>query len=237
MKICKNCKAEVSLNYCPNCGSPAELTRIDGTYVMKEIGRVLNFDRGILFTIRELVVRPGKTIRDFILEDRNRLVKPIVFLLVCSLFYSLIQQIFRFEDGYVGYSLEKDSTVAIIFKWVSGNYGYSNIIMGIFIAIWIKIFFKKYGYNFYEILILLCFVMGMGMVMFAFFGMADSLLDYEIVDKGYTLGILYILWAISQFFDGKKIINYPKTLLAYFLGMISFMIGIYMVGGIIDFFK
>jgi len=34
--------------------------------------------------------------------------------------------------------------------------------MGIVIAMWSGLFFRKYGYNFYEILILLCFVMGMG---------------------------------------------------------------------------
>ena len=68
----------------------------------------LNFDRGILYTVRELLLRPGKTVRQFIQEDRNRLVKPIVFIIVCSLIYSLIQQVVRFEDGYVGYSFEKN---------------------------------------------------------------------------------------------------------------------------------
>ncbi len=234
MNICKNCKAEVVQNYCSNCGIPAKLTRINGQYIFNEIGSVLNFDKGILYTIRELILRPGKTIRQFIQEDRNRLVKPIVFIIVCSLVYSIIQEIFNFEDGYVGYSFEKNTAIASIFDWVSKNYGYSNILMGIFIAFWIKIFFKKYSYNFYEILILLCFVMGIGMLLFAFFGIADSLVNLKIIDKGYLLGILYILWAIIQFFDKKKFMNYPKAILSYFLGMLTFMTAIYVLGGIID---
>ena len=234
MNTCKNCKTEVTLNYCPNCGNPIKLTRINSQYIVQEVGSVLNFDKGIFYTIRELILRPGKTIRQFIKEDRNRLVKPIVFIIISSLIYSIFQQLFNFEDGYVGYSFEKDSAIHSIFNWVSKNYGYSNILMGIFIALWIKIFFKKYGYNFYEILILLCFVMGIGMLLFAVFGVADSLIDLKIIDKGYLIGILYILWAIAQFFDKKKIWNYPKALVSYFLGMVTFMIGIYAIGGIID---
>jgi hypothetical protein len=234
VNTCKNCKTEVTLNYCPNCGNPIKLTRINSQYIVQEVGSVLNFDKGIFYTIRELILRPGKTIRQFIKEDRNRLVKPIVFIIISSLIYSIFQQLFNFEDGYVGYSFEKDSAIHSIFNWVSKNYGYSNILMGIFIALWIKIFFKKYGYNFYEILILLCFVMGIGMLLFAVFGVADSLIDLKIIDKGYLIGILYILWAIAQFFDKKKIWNYPKALVSYFLGMFTFMIGIYSIGAIID---
>lgn len=235
INTCKNCKTDLTKDYCPNCGNPSKLKRIDGQYILNEIGSVLNFDKGILYTIRELILRPGKTIRQFIQEDRNRLVKPIVFIIICSLVYSIIQQIFNFEDGYVGYSFEKESAITSIFDWVTKNYGYSNILMGIFIAFWIKIFFKKYSYNFYEILILLCFVMGIGMLLFALFGIADSLINLKIIDKGYLIGIIYILWAIVQFFDKKKFINYPKAIVSYFLGMLTFMIGIFILGTLIDF--
>ena len=211
------------------------LKRIDGRYVWDEISSILNFEKGFLYTTKELFLRPGKTVREFIQKDRNRLVKPIIFIIICSFIYSIIQQIFRFEDGYVGITdFEKESAINSVFEWVSKNYGYSNILMGIFIAFWIKIFFRKYNYNFYEILILLCFVMGIGMLLFAFFGIADSLIDLEIIDKGYSIGILYILWAIAQFFDKKKFTNYLKALVSYLLGMITFMIGIMILGTIID---
>jgi hypothetical protein len=76
--------------------------------------------------------------------------------------------------------------------------------------------------------------MGIGMLLFAFFGIAESLIDLEIIDKGYSIGILYILWAIAQFFDKKKFTNYLKALVSYLLGMITFMIGIMILGTIID---
>jgi len=211
------------------------LPRIDGKYIWNEISSVLNFEKGLFYTIRELLIKPGETVREFIQKDRNRLVKPIIFIIICSFIYTIIQQIFNFEDGYVGYSFSEESTINSIFNWISKNYGYSNILMGIFIAFWIKIFFGKYNYNFYEILILLCFLMGIGMLLFAFFGIADSLIDLKIIDKGYLIGIIYILWGITQFFDKKKLMNYPKAIVSYFLGMGTFMIGIFILGTLIDF--
>ena len=148
---CKNCKTEVNQNYCPNCGIPITLPRINGQYIFKEITSVLNFDKGILFTIKELLIRPGQSIKDFIHKDRNRLVKPIIFLIVSSLIYTLAQQFLNFEDGYVNSGGFGESAVAKIFGWIQKNYGYANILMAIFIAIWIKIFFRKYEYNFFEI--------------------------------------------------------------------------------------
>lgn len=237
LHTCEKCNADMTQNHCANCEEPTNLKRIDGQYMLDEISSVINFNKGIFFTISELLLRPGKTVRSYLQKDRSRLVKPIVFVIVCSFFYSIIQQILHFEDGYVGYSLEKESTITSIFNWVSENYGYSNLIMGIFIAFWIKIFFRKYKFNFYEILILLCYVMGLGMLIFAIFGIIDSLFDLKIMDKGYFIGVIFILWAIVNFFDSKKFINYPKAIFSYSLGMIMFMLGIYLIGGIIDWLR
>ena len=146
--ICKKCKSEIRQNYCSNCGSPAVLKRINGQYILKEISSVLNFDRGILYSIRELLLTPGKNIQSFILEDRNRLVKPIIFIIITSLIYTLAQQFFRFEDGYVNTGGFEESATTKIFGWIQSNYGYANILMAIFIAGWIKVFFRKYEYNF-----------------------------------------------------------------------------------------
>jgi len=233
---CKNCNTEINQNYCPNCGEPAKLKRIDGKYILSEIGSVLNFDKGILFTIRELLLRPGQSIRNFISDDRNRLVKPIAFIIVTSLIYSVSQQFLHFEDGYINYSIENEkSAILSIFKWISNNYGYTNIFMAFLIAFWIKIFFRKHNYNFFEILILLFFLMGIGMLLFAFFGIISSIININVLDSGGAIIVfIYIFWGIGQFFGKKKITNYLKGLLSYIFGMISFALIALIIGLIID---
>ena len=169
---CKNCNSEVNSNYCPNCGQPKQLKRIDGHYIIHEIEHVLHFERGILYTIRELTINPGQNIRKYLSENRTRLVKPIIFIIITSLIYTILNHLFHIEDSYVKYEDSNGkglSSVGIFVKWVEEHYGYANIMMGVFIALWLKLFFKKNDFNFYEILIMLCFVMGMGMLIFSIF--------------------------------------------------------------------
>ena len=232
--VCKNCETEVIQNYCPNCGTPVVLKRINGQYILKEISSVLNFDRGILYTIRELLLRPGKNIQTFVLEDRNRLVKPIIFIIITSLIYTLAQQFLHFEDGYVNAGGFEESATTNIFGWIQKNYGYANIIMAIFIAGWIKIFFRKYEYNFFEILILLCFVMGIGMLIYTVFGIIESTTKIQILHIGGMIAVVYTSWAIGRFFDKNKKVNYLKGFLSYLLGMITFFLAAIILGMGID---
>ena len=212
---------------------PTTLRRIDRDYIFSEIGSVLNLDKGIFYTIRELLIRPGKSIRTFIHEDRKRLMKPIFYVIICSLAYTILQQTLKFEDGYMGYS-QGEGTTSAIFNWISSNYGYANILVSVFIALWIRLFFLKSGYNIFEILTLLCFVVGTGMLIFAFFGSINSFITYSIIDKGYGIGVLYIAWGIDQFFRGNKIINSLKGFACYILGLTSFAIIVLIIGFLID---
>lgn len=231
---CKNCNTEITQNYCPNCGQPAQLKRIDGHYIRHEIEHLLHFEKGLLYTIRELLTQPGSSARRFIQEDRSRIVKPVVFIIITSLVYTIVNHYFHIEDGYVAYSEAKPSTTASIFKWVQDHYGYANMIMGVFIAVWIKVFFKKYPFNFFEIIILLCFVMGMGMLIFSAFAVLEGLTHLKLMQIAGILGFIYLTWAIGQFFDRNKPVSYIKAFFAYLLGMLTFSLGAILLGKVID---
>lgn len=196
--------------------------RIDGKYLWSEISSVINFDKGIFYTIRELAIKPGNTVREFLLHDRHRIVKPVIFLIICSLVYSIFQQRLKFEDGYISGGGFGDSAVTHIYDWIQKNYGYANILMAVFIAFWIRLFFRKYDYNYYEIIILLCFIMGVGMLIYTTFGIMESITKTRILQIGAILGFIYTAWAIGQFFDKNKKLNYLKGLIANILGMLTF---------------
>lgn len=234
MTTCSNCKTEINQNYCPQCGQASKLKRIDAHYIQHEIEHVLHLEKGIFYTIRELFLRPGKNVREFISENRNRLVKPIIFIIVSSLIYSIISHFFHVEDGHPAPVETKRTAVAAISEWVQNHYGYANIIMGVFIALWLKLFFRKHRYNFFEVLILLCFVMGMGMLLLAVVAIIEG------ICKSHLLGILgiipfmYCSWAIGQFYGEKKFGSYVKAFFAYLLGVITFSLLIQLLGFIID---
>lgn len=231
---CKSCNAEINSKFCPECGHPATLERIDSHYILHEIQHVLHFEKGFLFTIRELFINPGNNIRLYLSENRSRLVKPILFIILTSLIYTLCNYFFHFEDGYVNYLDSQPSTTSKIFKWIQGHYGWSNIMLGVFIAFWTRLFFKKYQYNFFEILILLCFVMGIGMLIYSFFGIAQGLFNIKLMQIAGFCGFTYSFWAIGHFFDKKKALSYIKAILAYVIGMLSFSLVAILIGTLID---
>lgn len=234
MSNCKNCKSELTGNFCSDCGQPVNLKRIDAHYILHEIEHVLHFEKGILFTIKELIIRPGQNIREFITDNRSRLVKPILFVIVSSLIYSIISHFFHIEGGYVQLKEVKNSALVAIFDWIQNHYGYSNIIMGVFIAAWVKLFFRKYRYNFFEILILLCFVMGMGMLLFTVFAIAEGVTNISLMQISGMLFLVYCSWAIGQFFDPVRPVNYFKAAASYILGMLCFTITVTFLAVFID---
>ena len=234
---CKSCNKEINSKFCPDCGQPTELKRINGHYIIHEIEHVLHFERGILYTIREIATNPGQNIQKYLSENRTRLVKPIIFIIITSLIYTILNHLFHIEDGYVKYheaNGETPSAVGSMVKWVQEHYGYANIMMGVFIALWLKLFFRKYDYNFYEILIMLCFVMGMGMLIFSIFVIIQGLTHLNVMTIAGVIGVAYCVWGIGQFYDKKKPSSYLKGLFAYILGMITFWILLVLIGTIID---
>ena len=236
MTTCKNCNAQINENYCPNCGQPAKLKRIDGHYIKHEIEHLLHFEKGIFYTIKELLIRPGQNIREFIHDNRNRLIKPIVFLIIMALINTAILNLLHIKMTFFGVQDVKATVAIAIDNWLSSNAGYAMIFLGIFIVPWIQLFFRKDGYNFYEILILMCFVSGMWLLIKTFFSIIAESTKFDF-DKISTLtGLIYSSWAIAQFFDKTKPLNYIKPLIAFILGATMFSYSIKLVGFLVDFF-
>lgn len=210
------------------------LDRIDGKYVRNEIISILNFDKGIFYTIKEIFLRPGKTIREFLLYDRKRLVKPILFIIITSLIYTVISQYFQIEQQYIQQNGIESSAIGKLIEWIQEHYGYANIMIGFFIAFFIKLFFRKFDYNFYEILILLCFTQGIGMLIFSIFSLIQGVFSVELFQIGGLLAFVYVTFAIADFYGKTKVKNYFKSFVAYMLGMIFFFVTVILIGLIID---
>jgi Protein of unknown function (DUF3667) len=236
---CIKCNTEISQNYCANCGQPTTLKRIDRHYVQHEIEHILHFEKGFFFTIRELIVRPGQTIHNFINSDRNRLVKPIIFVIITSVLYTIIAQFFHVEDKYINIENAGFKYTTMINKWVQNHYGYANMIMGVFIAFFANRLFKKYNYNVFEIMVVLCYVLGIGMLIFTLFAIAEGLMHTQNtwalkVASGIT--IIYSSWAIAKFFEPIHTykMSYFKAFCSYMLGFIVFGILIAVLGAVLD---
>jgi Protein of unknown function (DUF3667) len=232
--LCKNCNHQISENFCSNCGQAVNLKRIDKHYMSHEILHLLHFEKGFLFTVKELMTQPGRSIREFIADNRHKHVKPVAYLIVTSLIYTILSHFFHADDinnSKVKLDFGKSSYVGICLHWMQTHVGYSNIIMGIFVAFSVRLIFRKYKYNFFEIMTLLCFVMGQAMLLAAFLVLFIGLLNGEIYKAiSVMVGFCYPTWAIGQFFDGTKAVSYIKSFISYSLGVLLYIIALVIVG-------
>jgi len=242
MNNCKKCNEPVHGNYCSNCGCPTTLKKIDGRYIINEIGDVLFVNSGLFYTIKSLITKPGKTVRYFIAEDRSRYVRPITFLVITSLFYAIVKYFFQIElkentyyvNPFFDISVEGLPTSSLILFWMAENYVYSGIITGLFMTFGVKIVFRKIDYNLFEIFILLCFVSGISTLFLSVCTIFQSLTHLNILKLLPPIVMGYLIWATGQFLGEKKIANYIKSFLSYILGVLMFVVLIVLVGILID---
>ena len=235
MNSCKNCNEPIIGNYCSNCGRPAKLKRIDGHYIIREIADVFNADRGFFYTVKRMLINPGDSVRYYITEDRSRYVKPVTFVILTSLIYTLVNHFFPIGiEDWVKQVDEMDIAILIV-EWTQKNSGYTTLFIGFFMAFGVKLFFRKAGYNLFEIFILLCYVFGMTSLFESVAAIIQAVTRVNLLTALFIFDPIYIAWAVGQFFDRKKATSYIKALLSYAFGfcmltlIMAFVVVIYMI--------
>ena len=202
---------------------------------MHEIEHILHVERGILYTVKGLVTKPGQTVHYFIAENRSRLVKPVIFLIITSLIYTFSIHFFHDKHELIQSTGLENSVVGTLLDWMQGHYGYASLLWGSFMALWATLFFKKYDYNFFEILILNCFVLGIWMLVMSLFAISQNLTHLYLGQLEGGVIILYYTWAVGQFFDKTKPMSYVKAFASCLLGLFTFLVLLLATGFSMDF--
>lgn len=85
---CAGCGRAVDVpgqKFCPSCGQPTPVHRIDWHFMAHELEHsVLHMDRGLLYSLKELMLRPGRLMRDYLEGRRARQAKPFLLLMVSA---------------------------------------------------------------------------------------------------------------------------------------------------------
>lgn len=171
---CVNCGTEVNSKFCPNCGQRAAVKRItfkEGWYDFW--AHVYGFDGMLPRTLRDLTIRPGVTIREFISGNRTVYYGPVgyfflmitVVLLVMSLLE--VDLVNFIKDGHGLSPLhpkvnsDDNNAVSRILKVVSDNIKFIAFTIIPLQALSARyIFFRKSGLNYLEHSILPFYILG-----------------------------------------------------------------------------
>ena len=210
--ICKNCKNNFDGDFCNDCGQNSNVRRIDSKYLLDEIpNSIFQINRGILFTIKELSIRPGHSIREFIKGKRKSHYKPLAFLLITSTLYVLSAYIFdrnTFMDdlisGFKESMNENNETSGLVaLNWISKNQTYITLILLPLFSLASYLTFIKSKYNYFEHLVLNFYITGQQFIIYFILSFIFFKEDFFLITP-IVIGILYNYWAFNQFFKKKK---------------------------------
>lgn len=82
--FCKNCNQLITANFCANCGQK-KFKRIDKKYIWDELQyTVFHTNKGLLYSVKNILKNPGKTAKEFIDGNRVNHYKPILLVFVLS---------------------------------------------------------------------------------------------------------------------------------------------------------
>jgi hypothetical protein len=159
--ICQNCISAVTDSFCSYCGQK-KYKRIDRKYIWDEVQyTVFHANKGLLYSVRNIIKNPGKTAREFIDGNRVNHYKPILLVFLLSGISAFISYKIIGLDKImkISYSNQKASAdfMSSYFSFVSS---YNSLIMLLFIpffAIFTKLAFKKWGHNYYEHIVMNAF--------------------------------------------------------------------------------
>jgi len=238
---CQNCKTALQGKYCSNCGQSSETNKIDVHYLWHDVQHgLLHFDKGILFTTKELFTRPGNSIREFLEGKRVKHFQPISLVLVLAGIYGLLFHFFKinmFANYVVAYgSGERVSQIneatGKMSEWISQHYSILALLQIPIFTIGTYLCFKKSGYNFVEHLIINTFLIGQRLILhiitFPLYYITNGTPMLTSVDRIINLiGYALAIWTLIQLFknQSKRILRTILSLLIPFLIIFLLLIG------------
>jgi hypothetical protein len=85
--VCQNCGFRGAGHYCPQCGQRYDTHRFTLPHLLHEVFHLFtHVEQGLIYTLKELLLRPGDMQRRYLAGQRTRFQKPFsLFFLACTL--------------------------------------------------------------------------------------------------------------------------------------------------------
>jgi hypothetical protein len=231
---CKNCGADLDGVFCRNCGQKADIHAISFSYLTHEaIHALTHTDKGFLFLIKDLLLKPGIVAKEYIEGKRKKYFNPLSFFVITSALHAY----FVTKTGYFSASESSGtSSGRKMPSWIADALRYSNehgrllqfLLIIPLLALLTWIFFRKPRRNLAELSVLFAFIVGESNVLRILVFIPVFLLFPELGRTNvYTFEVVllvYITVALKQFYNQNIIVTAIKSLL-----IMVFMIVFYWV--------
>jgi hypothetical protein len=234
---CKSCNEIVTGNFCINCGQK-KYKRIDKKYITDEIQYTfLHTNKGLLYSVKNIIKNPGKTAREFVEGNRINHYKPILLTFLLAGFSAFISlKILKMKEVIKDIDVGVPQNPKFMEGWMDIVTNYLPILMVLvipFFALTTKIAFRRWGHNYYEHVVMNAYILSfytlfsiivVSPLMFIFKGnTSENILNVSIIS--YILVIPMLIWFFKGFYPDKKL----KTIILKVFAVIGLVILAYVI--------
>lgn len=242
---CLNCGHEISASdeFCSQCGQSTHTHRLNWHELIHELQHsIFHVDSGILFTIKELLLRPGYMVKDYLAGKRKRYFKPVLLVLILSTIYSLVAyKLMHIDTGMITintaqpHTADADAAFKTIKKGLDKidqifkeKYGFVMLSLVPVVALCLNLMYIRVKkYHFVEYLFIALFLTAQSILLLLplqiLFFSIPALTPYN--NWAFFIVFLGNLWLICQVFSEKSVVmNVIHFVLAYFFTAIIWTI-------------
>ena len=229
---CINCQTEYMGTYCYNCGQK-QVSRLTFKRLFGEIQTfAIGFDSRFIRTVKDLMIRPGFVVKEYIRGNRVRYMSPVGYyiliitasLLMFPLFgYDLMEYSAEMSRSWgIETPTEQQEQIHYLLSLFMINIKFFIFLLIPFSAILLKLFFRKSEFNIIENSVFSFYVMAQG----SLFGMINlplqRYLNFQAFYLVFIISIAYFVWVVVAVYKRKSVIkSVLKGIFVYLLAFLS----------------
>ncbi len=241
---CKHCGEIVSGKFCSECGQNIKVGKITFGSLLNELSEnVFQVNKGFFYTLKEMFLRPGLFIRNYLTGKRKDHFKPIAYVLILSTLYLLITKITGLETGlssfFSGWSEHgtgdnSENTMPKALQWAANNYAYFTLLSIPFFSYFTYIFFVKETANYIEHIILNAYITGQQAFMYSLLTILNYYCDITFLQVvPFLISIVFNIFVFNKFFDNSHWFkNSIRLIFGYIIYFIFFLIASLIIVGL-----
>lgn len=197
------------------------------------VEKFFDIEQGWLRTALELTLGPGSMIRRYVKGERTIYANPFAYLVLGTAVNFIVQRVVGFQERMVTTTRTNALESPLQMEFINSftelmlqNGLYVSIGILLPLALLVRIFFRKSGYNLAECLVFALYAVGhlalLGVVLVPLFMLLPPSAAIQGA-VGLTVALIYVTYAGRGFFNGSLVAVAIKTSVAYLTAYLSFL--------------
>lgn len=218
-QVCRACGTSGNGHYRSHCGQLLAVKTITLCGILRDVFHFFtHLDRGIGYTMKQLVIAPGHMQRHFIEGDRQRHQKPFAMFFICATIVALLRYGIS-EELIRRYEADIASEATFFHDYMVLTY----IVLMPLYALTVWLLFPKAGYNYAEIGVLMLYTVSIFFLLaglISFFKLIWPRLDTALIE--YPVFVIYLTFTLSNFF--RPLVIWKATVKSLIILAVAFAI-------------